>query len=261
MSGWVCSYRQIWASPLFKGDGMRVAVWHWLLHHAAWEDMKFRVGGDIIELARGQVCASLRQIEEATGMGRKALSGFLSALEREGAIVKKTHRDARQGRTIITICNYSRYQDQEQVAAPASAPSTRQARATKEQDKPLNNIPTTSDAASASPSDPVKVMFDSGVKMLMAAGKSSSSARSILGKWRSEHGVEAVIAALGRAQREGAIDPVSYIEGCLRFSEKNKKPYKTDAQGRPQIGSVMVNRKGETIRYVNHYEGWSREIV
>lgn len=39
------------------------------------------------------------------------------------------------------------------------------------------------------------------------------------------------------------------------------KPYKTDAKGRPEIGSVMVNPRGETIRYVNHYEGWSREIV
>lgn len=70
------------------------------------------------------------------------------------------------------------------------------------------------------PPDPVKVMFDSGRSLLVAGGKSHDAAGKLLGKWRAEHGTEAVIAALGRAQREGAIDPVSFIEGCLRSGAK-----------------------------------------
>lgn len=65
--------------------------------------------------------------------------------------------------------------------------------------------------------DPTKVLFDSGVAILTEAGIKEANARSILGKWKKAHGAEAVITAIGRAQREGAIDPVAFIEGCFKF--------------------------------------------
>lgn len=71
------------------------------------------------------------------------------------------------------------------------------------------------------PIDPAKVAFDAGVKVLTEAGKSASAARSIVGKWRGQHGDEAVIAALGKAQREGAVDPVAFCEGVFRHSGKS----------------------------------------
>jgi hypothetical protein len=64
--------------------------------------------------------------------------------------------------------------------------------------------------------DPEKIMFDGAVAMLTAAGKSETQARSITGKWKRDYGAEAVISALARAKREGAIEPVSFIEGCLK---------------------------------------------
>ena len=63
--------------------------------------------------------------------------------------------------------------------------------------------------------DPAKVMFDSGITLLGGAGVKEGPARTMLGKWLRDHGAEAVIVALGKAQREGAIDPKSFIEGCL----------------------------------------------
>ncbi len=74
--------------------------------------------------------------------------------------------------------------------------------------------------APARPTDPVKVMFDSGIKLLGEAGIPEPSARTLLGRWRRDHGTEAVITALGKAQREGAIDPKAFIEGCLRNGEQ-----------------------------------------
>jgi len=64
--------------------------------------------------------------------------------------------------------------------------------------------------------DPAKLLFNSGIALLRDAGIAEARARPILGKWRQAHGDEAVIAALGRAKREGAIDPVSFIEASLR---------------------------------------------
>lgn len=64
--------------------------------------------------------------------------------------------------------------------------------------------------------DPEKAMFDSGICLLQSSGRAESSARSLLAKWKNAHGSAAVIEALGAAQRQGAIDPVSFIEGRWR---------------------------------------------
>lgn len=74
------------------------------------------------------------------------------------------------------------------------------------------------------PPDPEKLMFDSGVALLRAGGKSESQSRSLLGKWRKAYGSEAVIVALGTAKREGAVDPVSFIEAALRARHRARDP-------------------------------------
>ncbi len=69
-----------------------------------------------------------------------------------------------------------------------------------------------------SPPDPTALIFDAGLKLLVTSGKNQRQARAILGKWRKEHSDAEIIAALGTAQREGAIEPVAFIERCLRNS-------------------------------------------
>ncbi|WP_242183251.1 HNH endonuclease [Sphingomonas sp. CARO-RG-8B-R24-01] len=72
------------------------------------------------------------------------------------------------------------------------------------------------------PVDPAKVMFDSGIALLGAAAVPERKARSMLGKWLRDHGPETVIVALGNAQREGAVDPVSFIERCFRNGPQSR---------------------------------------
>lgn len=72
--------------------------------------------------------------------------------------------------------------------------------------------------------DPTKLLFDAGVALLGMAGVKEKNARAIVGKWRSAHGTEAVITALGKAQREGAIDPVAFVEGCFKTKAKSDAP-------------------------------------
>ncbi|MCW1431381.1 hypothetical protein [Novosphingobium sp. JCM 18896] len=64
--------------------------------------------------------------------------------------------------------------------------------------------------------DPEKVMFDSGVALITSCGKSESQARSWLGKAKRDHGAELVITMIGRAKREGAPDPIAFMEGGFR---------------------------------------------
>ena len=62
-------------------------------------------------------------------------------------------------------------------------------------------------------------MWRHGRLYLQSQGVPSERIGGLLGKWRKEYGSEAVIVALGKAQREGAIDPVSFITRCLRASK------------------------------------------
>lgn len=98
------------------------------------------------------------------------------------------------------------------------------------------------DTGAKAPRDPAKVMFDSGVSLLTEAGVAECKARSLLGKWRKAHGEEAVIAAIGRASRESAINPVEFIEGRLRFQKRSSQPQ--DGDRRERNGQAEVYAVG-----------------
>lgn len=68
----------------------------------------------------------------------------------------------------------------------------------------------------AAPPDLKAIVFGEGVKHLVKSGTPDRQARAILGKWCKAHGEAAVIDAIGRSQRAGAIEPVSFIEGVFR---------------------------------------------
>lgn len=84
----------------------------------------------------------------------------------------------------------------------------------------IDTVDTSVSTAADAAADPAKLAFDAGVAMLTKAGKSPGAARSLIGKWVKAHKAEAVIVALGRAQREGAVDPVAFIEGIFKASAK-----------------------------------------
>jgi uncharacterized protein YdaU (DUF1376 family) len=79
---------------------------------------------------------------------------------------------------------------------------------------------TSNTLAKANAVDVEKVMFEQGISFLGGAGVRPDRARTMLGKWKRDHGPGAVIEALGAAQRHGAIDPIPFIEG--RFNAKAK---------------------------------------
>jgi hypothetical protein len=85
------------------------------------------------------------------------------------------------------------------------------------------------------PIDPSKVLWNAGHKLLIGSGISDNTARGMLGKWRRDHGDELLAVALGKAQREGAIDPVSFIQGCFRARSRDGPVLTSLAETRPAI--------------------------
>lgn len=98
--------------------------------------------------------------------------------------------------------------------------------------------------------DPAKAMFDSGLRLLGEAGIRGAKARTLLGRWKRDHGAEAVIVALGRAQRESAVDPVSFCEGVLRFTKR------AGQSALPQVGDERHTPDGRLLRYGGALDQW-----
>jgi hypothetical protein len=78
-----------------------------------------------------------------------------------------------------------------------------------------------SNGAEAGEIDPTKLLFDAGKVLLIGGGVKPAQAGAMLGKWRRDHGDEALLAALGKCKREGAIDPAAFIAGCLRAKQRD----------------------------------------
>ena len=78
--------------------------------------------------------------------------------------------------------------------------------------------PSPSSEAKASGDDLAAMVFSQGLDWLKStSGKPDTACRALLGKWRKTLGSdEALIAILGRAQREGVIEPVRWIEKALQ---------------------------------------------
>lgn len=77
-----------------------------------------------------------------------------------------------------------------------------------------------SDRADEPPSDPVKDLFDEGVELLVKTGCKPTNARSLIGKWRSHGGDEAVMEAIREAKRLKITEPIAWM--TQRFAGKRE---------------------------------------
>lgn len=252
MTGWVCSHRRIWEHPIFENNALRVGAWHWLLHKAAWKPTPFNVGGKMIEIQRGQVCISQRQMEAATGMGRQALRTFLQLLEDSGAITQKVTGKATQRRTIITICNYEKNQAASEDENPSANPPATQQQPNKEQ---VNNKTTSPDGedAAAPPTEQSGevVVVSATTQAVWKIGKPALAAMGVknpgpmIGKWIKEAGPPAVLLAIDAAQRAGTEDPIPYITEVLKGAsdDSSRRPAAPDRpEYRPDAALEQIAR-------------------
>ena len=102
------------------GDADRFGAWVWLILGAAWKPTPFDIAGKTVTLERGQICVSIRQLGDEWGWSKSKVDRFLTRLETETMIERK----AGQGRCIITICNYEKYQEQRDTDRDSSGTPT-----------------------------------------------------------------------------------------------------------------------------------------
>lgn len=120
LSGFALTHRTVFDHPLFEGDAARLGAWLWLVGKACWKPTPFDISGKIVTLQRGQICVSRSQLAKAWGMSPSAVERFLTRLETEQMIGRATG----QGKSVVTICNYDKYQSNNDEPGQATGSNT-----------------------------------------------------------------------------------------------------------------------------------------
>ncbi|MEM1149062.1 MAG: hypothetical protein AAGI03_00685 [Pseudomonadota bacterium] len=116
-AGFIVIARKLLKHPVVGiANPQRFAAWLWMLSEAQWRAGRITVEGHgFIELARGELCASYRHIEDKTGMSKAAFGRFKTRLETgtgDGPMIgTRVIRLGGTPRLIISICNYDKYQN------------------------------------------------------------------------------------------------------------------------------------------------------
>jgi hypothetical protein len=99
--------RAIWEHPVFAPSPFSEReAFLWLVSEAAWKPRTARAGRVIVDLERGQLCASIRFMAEAWGWSKSRVERYLKRLENHAMICAKSGT----GQMVLTIQNYNEYQ-------------------------------------------------------------------------------------------------------------------------------------------------------
>src|ERR1044071_809979 len=120
--GYIAVFRSVFGHHLFATEKpwSRLQAFLWLVAQAAWCPTQRRVGSKLVTLDRGQAAATVRMLGQVWGWHRSRVERFMRVLRTNEMIrtqVCKTTsgtstKTSLRGRlTIITICNYAKYQD------------------------------------------------------------------------------------------------------------------------------------------------------
>ena len=110
MKGWISLHRKIQDHWVWQNEKY-LKAWIWFLLRANHDDNKVLIGADLTTVKRGEFITSLNNIAESTKLSIRATRTFLTLLEKDKMIVKKSTSKL----TKITILKYDSYQPERQT--------------------------------------------------------------------------------------------------------------------------------------------------
>ena len=109
MSGAFSVNREIFDHYLFDADEFsKRDAWLWMVSSAVYKPKKVKNPKGVVELQRGQFCYSIRYMAERFSWSKSRVQRFIDLLQSEGMI----ETDSGTGQMVVTVCNYSNYQQE-----------------------------------------------------------------------------------------------------------------------------------------------------
>lgn len=123
MSGWIKLHRDIQSHWIYNFDAPdKSLAWIDLIFLASHSGGSFMAKGKLVEFSRGQIAISQISLQKRWKMSQNKVKRFLELLKKHSMIDFETNELT----TIITICNYSSFQDNERlVERPVERPVER----------------------------------------------------------------------------------------------------------------------------------------
>lgn len=119
-SGTFAVSRRIWTHPEFAPcEFSEREAFLWLVSEASWKDRTIRAGRVVVDLQRGQLCASIRFMAEAWQWSKSRVDRFLKRLENRDML----RTESGTGQLVITLCNYDEYQGQRDTSGTQAGQS------------------------------------------------------------------------------------------------------------------------------------------
>jgi len=153
MAGYIKLHRGWRNNEIFDGEYSRADAWVWLIENACWKPARVKIKGGYKTIERGGMTFSVRFMADKWGWSKSRVDRFIAELRSEGMIVTRSKigtsagHNAGQGQSILTICNYDKYQsndnDERDNCVAEIGTSAGQARDKEEEGKEIKkrNIP------------------------------------------------------------------------------------------------------------------------
>jgi hypothetical protein len=198
---------------LFRGEYSRGEAWLWLIETACWKAKEYDIRGTSITLERGQLCATRDQLAKAWQWSASAVERFLTRLQTEQMI----GRESGQGKTVITICNYTKYQQLSAKTGQQTGQQTGQKsdrnRTAKETGKQENMLEEDANASSRRAILP-KMINELPYEIPVEAWNAYIAMRIKIGKRPTEHAIELAVAKLIELKGDGH-DPGAVLDQSI----------------------------------------------
>lgn len=181
--GWVSIHRQLQQHWLWDDKPFsRGQAWIDMLLLANHSDNKFLLGNELVEVKTGSFITSELKLMERWGWSKTKVRAFLTMLEQDGMIVKKTDRK----KTTIFVEKYSVFQDIETTERPQK----NHKKTTKKPQKDTNNNDNNDNNVN-------KIIYDADPLLNQAIIEFVAFRKSIK-KPMSDHAVKLMISKLNK---------------------------------------------------------------
>jgi Bacterial regulatory proteins, gntR family len=227
-AGWIKLWRKARENPYLQ-DVVQRAVFFTLLLDAEPVPTDRRIKRAVVPVGRGQSLVTERELAAELKLGRQQIRRAIANLKKGGLINPRTNPqtnpETNPGWTLVTICNFERYQRLQPAANPETNPETNPTlRRKEEEEEEESNVVALScnDRASIGVGSIEPTSADSDLDaMLYRRGKSllGDKAGGMITKLKKSAGLGGALEILDAARRKES--PIEYVAGAIRSARRS----------------------------------------